>query len=98
MDDGLEIADVSGGVVIDVRVIPRAARSGVAGLRGGALLIRLTAPPVEGAANAELIEVVAAAAGVARKAVSLVSGGHSRQKRVQVLGITREAALARLLP
>ena len=98
MDDGLGIAAVPGGVVIDVRVIPRAGRSGVAGLRGGALLVRLTAPPVEGAANAELIEVVAAAAGVPRKAVSLVSGGRSRQKRVQVLGITREAALARLVP
>ena len=49
------------GVVITVRVIPRAARSGVAGTRDGALLVRLNAPPVDGAANAELIEVVAAA-------------------------------------
>ena len=62
------------GVVIDVRVIPRAARSEIAGLRGDAILVRLTAAPVDGAANEKLVEVIADAFGVPRRAVSLIAG------------------------
>ena len=83
------------GVVIDVRVIPRAAKAGLAGVRGGALLVRLSAPPVEGAANEELIAVLAKALDVPRRAVTIVSGERSRTKRVAVAGITRDAAEAR---
>ena len=83
----LNIASVPGGIVIEVRVVPRAAKSGVAGLRDGAMLVRLNAPPVEGAANEELIEIVANALGVPRRAVTLVSGARSRQKRLQVQGV-----------
>ena len=81
------ITSVPGGVVFDVRVIPRAAKAGIAGMRDGAVLVRLNAPPVEGAANEELIEVVADALGVPRRAVTLVSGARSRQKRLQVRGV-----------
>jgi hypothetical protein len=76
--------------VIEVRVIPRASKSGIAGVRDGALLVRLNAPPVDGAANAELIEVLSDAFGVPKRAVSIVSGERSRQKRVRVEGVTRE--------
>jgi uncharacterized protein (TIGR00251 family) len=85
-----------GSIVIDVRVVPRSSRSGVAGVRGGALLVRLHAPPVEGAANDELIDVVAAALDVPRRAVSIISGRHSREKRVRVTGIDRASAESRL--
>ena len=84
------------GVIVSVRVIPRAAKSGVAGTRGGALLVRLTAPPVEGAANAELIEVLASALGVPKRMVSIVGGERARQKRVHVAGIDAATAMARL--
>ena len=81
------------GVLIDVRVIPRASRSTIAGTRDGALLVRLAAPPVEGAANAELIEVIAKALDVPKRSVTLVSGERSKHKRVKVTGITpREVA------
>jgi hypothetical protein len=80
------------GVLIDVRVVPRAGRSGLAGTRGGALLVRLAAPPVEGAANAELIEVLAGLLGVPKRAVTIVAGERSRAKRVCVAGVTAEAA------
>ena len=90
------IAPTAGGVLIDVRVVPRAKRSGVAGQRGGALLVRLQAPPVEGAANVELIEVLAAALGVTRREVTIVAGEHSRQKRVKVTHIDAQTAAARL--
>jgi hypothetical protein len=76
--------------IIDVRVIPRAGKSGIAGMRGDALLVRLHAPPVDGAANAELIEVLAEALGVPKRAVSIASGERSRQKRVRIEGVTNE--------
>ncbi len=85
-----------GGVVINVRVIPRAGRSGPAGTRGDALLVRVQAPPVDGAANAELVEVIADLLSVPRRAVSVVSGERSRQKRVRVSGIDVTTAHARL--
>jgi uncharacterized protein (TIGR00251 family) len=84
------------GVIVSVRVIPRAGKSGVAGTRGGALLVRLTAPPVEGAANAELIQVLASALGVPKRMVSIVSGEHARQKRVHVAGMDTATAEALL--
>jgi uncharacterized protein (TIGR00251 family) len=84
------------GIIITVRVIPRAAKSGVAGTRGNALLVRLNAPPVAGAANTELIELMASALHVPRRAVSILGGEHSRQKRVRVEGIDMATARNRL--
>lgn len=84
------IASTPQGVVIDIRVIPRAGRSGLAGTRDGALLVRLQAPPVEGAANAELIEVLSDALGVAKRNITIVAGERSRLKRVRVEGVTAE--------
>ena len=89
------ITATAGGVVIEVRVIPRASRPGIAGSRNGALLVRLKAPPVEGAANAELIQLMAKTAGVPRRSVSIVSGDRGRTKRVAIAGIsTQDAARA----
>jgi hypothetical protein len=90
------IETTSDGVVITVRVIPRAARSGLAGTRGDAILVRLQAPPVEGAANEALVEVLAGALQVPKRAVSIVAGDRSRQKRVKVVGIDAATAAARL--
>jgi len=84
------------GVILTVRVIPRAAKSGVAGTRGDAVLVRLQAPPVEGAANAELIRVLAAVLDVPARAVAIVGGEHARQKRVRIAGIDAATASARL--
>lgn len=90
------ITATPGGIIIAVRVIPRAARSGVAGTRDNALLVRLNAPPVEGAANAELIEILAAALDVPRRSVTIVSGATSKQKRVRIAGIDAAHAASRL--
>jgi uncharacterized protein (TIGR00251 family) len=76
--------------LIEIRVIPRAGKSGFAGMRGESLLVRLNAAPVDGAANAELIEVIADALDVPKRAVSIVGGERSRQKRVHVDGVTQE--------
>ena len=74
--------------MLAIRVIPRARKHEIAGTREGALLVRLAAPPVEGAANDALMEWLADRLGVPRRAVRIVSGVRSRTKRVAVSGVT----------
>ena len=87
------VTETNGGVTFAVRVVPRSSRNQIVGVEGGALKIKLTAPPVEGAANAALIEFVAEWLGVRRSAVSIVSGDKARNKLVRVSGVTREQVL-----
>jgi uncharacterized protein len=75
---------------------PRATRSELVGIHDGRLKIRLTAPPVDGAANAELMRFLARRLGVPRSRISLLAGGTSKQKLVQVEGISHESALEKL--
>src|SRR3954449_549553 len=82
--------------VLRVRVQPRARRDEVVGERGGAVVIRLAAPPVEGKANAALVAFLANAAGVPRSHVEIARGGSARDKVVRVEGVG-EAALRRAL-
>lgn len=84
------------GALLDVRVQPRASRSEILGLRDGALRVRLTAPPVDGAANAALIEVLSKRLGLRKADLEIVSGAHGRQKRVLARGLTVEEAARRL--
>jgi len=83
--------------VLAVRVIPRARRTFVDGERAGAILIRLAAPPVDGAANDALVTFLAATLGVPRRAVTILAGHTSRDKRVEIAGIDDAAVRARLL-
>jgi uncharacterized protein (TIGR00251 family) len=84
------------GTIVNVRVIPRAGRSGVDGIRAGALLVRLAAAPVDGAANAELVEVLARTLKLPRRTLTVVSGERSRSKRVLVEGLAPAALLRQL--
>ena len=77
---------------LDVRVIPRAARDELAGLRDGRLLVRVTAPPLDGRANAAVCALLAKAAGVPKGAVCVVRGAGSRDKRVRIDGVADEQA------
>lgn len=77
-----------------VRVQPRASKDRIHGIHGDALRIQLTAPPVDGAANAALIEFLAAHLDLPRSAVRLVSGAHGRTK---LLEITADPARVRSL-
>ena len=81
---------------IAVRVIPRARKSQIAGTRGDALLVRLAAPPVDGAANAALVELLATRLGVPTRLVHIVSGERARDKRVVIAGVSAET-LSRIL-
>ena len=71
-------------IQVTIRVVPRASKSGIAGTRGGALLVRLQSAPVEGAANEELIALLAQTFGVPRRDVAIVAGEHSKLKRVVI--------------
>ena len=90
------ISSTADGIVIEVRVIPRASRSEVVGTRDGALLVRLNAPPVDGAANAELIVLLADTLEVPRRNITITAGATSKRKRVKVVGITADRATSRL--
>ena len=72
-----------------MRVIPRASRDEIAGARDGRVLVRVTAPPLDGRANAALCALLAKAAGVPKGAVSVVRGETSRDKRVRMDGDER---------
>jgi uncharacterized protein len=85
-----------GSVRFEVHARPRARESGIAGTRNGALLVRLAAPPVDGAANAELVSILASALAIARRDVELVRGEGSRAKLVGVRGLRAEEVRMRL--
>ena len=78
-------------------MVPRASATAVAGRHGDAVRIRVAAPPVDGAANVELVRFMAKRLGVSRSAVTIARGQSSRRKTVTIEGISTDAALARLL-
>jgi len=86
----------SDGAVLHVHVVPGAARAGVAGLHGDALRVRIAAPPVEGAANRELLRLLARLLGVRPGDLELEGGVHGREKRVRVRGLPAETVRERL--
>ena len=81
-----------------VHVKPRAARSGVLGVREGRLDVAVSAPPVEGKANAELVQILSRKLELPRRAITIVSGQTGRQKWVSVEGISQSDLLTRLAP
>jgi len=76
---------------IDVLVVPRASRTAVGPMVGDRLRVAVTAPPVDGEANAAVIDAVAQAFGVRRSSVSIVRGERGRRKTVSVEGAVPEA-------
>lgn len=92
----LRITQVEGGIRLDVRVQPRSSRNQVVGEQNGCLKIKLTAPPVEGEANAALVNFLADQLGVARRDIVLVKGEASRTKIVEIRGLEREELLKSL--
>ena len=81
---------------LSIKVIPRAKRNEVAGMREGELTVRLTAPPVEGAANEALLKFLAEALGLRRPDIALVSGERSRHKVIAVSGLSEAELSSRL--
>ena len=90
----LDYSETKDKLSFTVRVVPRASRTEVVGEADGVLRIRLAAPPVDGAANEELVRVLARALRVSRRAVTITAGQTSRLKRIAVSGIAPEALLS----
>ena len=86
--------DSSSAADLHVRVVPRAGRTEIAGVRDGAVVVRLAAAPVDGAANTELIDLLARTLRIAKRNITIASGERSRVKRVRIAGLTREQITA----
>lgn len=93
----LEIREREGAVQVQVRVQPRAGRDEIVGAIDGALKIRLQAPAVENRANEALVQYLAALLKRPKAAVRILSGERSRNKRVEIQGVTGQQVLALLL-
>jgi uncharacterized protein len=94
-EDLIEHKIRDGRLVFRVQVAPRSSRSEIVGEHNGSLRVRLAAPPVDGAANDELIRVLAKTFKVSRSSVTILSGHSSRLKQVSIEGVS-ESALQKL--
>jgi uncharacterized protein (TIGR00251 family) len=92
LDFGLALVMINytekdGRLIFKVRVVPRSSRNEIVGEHDGALRVKLTAPPVEGAANTALVRILARAFKVSPAAVEIISGQTSRTKTVGIVGV-----------
>ena len=87
---------VQGSALLVTRIQPRASKNEIIPMEGGALKVRLTAPPVDGAANEGLIRFLSEVLGIAKSRVEIISGQTSREKRIRIGGMS-EAEARRLL-
>lgn len=86
----MNVREQDGGVTFDILVQPRASRAKLGPVHDGRLKIAVTSPPVDGEANAAVIELLAKSLGVARGAVEVIAGASSRRKTVRVVGVTKQ--------
>ena len=82
---------------VNLRVIPRAPRNVISGERDGRIVVRVNAPPIDHAANAAVVALLAERLDLPRRAIRIVGGEASRNKTVEIDGLDAAAARARLL-
>lgn len=75
------------GITIEIKVEPRASKAGIAGVVGDCLKVKITSAPVDGAANKQLIDLLAKEFGIGKSSVKIVQGERSRRKVVKLLGV-----------
>ncbi len=92
----VKISENCDGVLVPVHVAPRASKSQVAGPFAGALKVRLAAPPVDGAANSELIKTLAKFFGVPKSSISIVKGLSSKRKTIKITGLNMASATEKI--
>jgi len=85
----VHLTEKDGGIVFDVRVVPRASKSEIVGAHDGALKVRIASPPVDGAANAELIKLFSKRFGVSKGDISIVAGETSKNKRIKIANLSQ---------
>jgi uncharacterized protein (TIGR00251 family) len=84
----MDIIELNGAAKFAVRVVPRASKSEIVGEHDGALKVRIASPPVDGAANAELIRLLAKTFKISKSDVDITSGQTSKTKHVRITGVT----------
>jgi uncharacterized protein len=89
----INYTEKDGAIFFGVRVVPRASKSEVVGEHDGALKARIASPPVDGAANAELIKLLSKVFGVSKSEVEIVSGLTSKQKQIKISNLASEKFL-----
>jgi uncharacterized protein len=89
----INLSEKTGAVIFSVRVVPRASKSEIVGELDGALKIRIAAPPVDGAANAELTKLLAKTFGVSKSAVEILAGQTSKTKQVKIANLAADKFL-----
>ena len=92
----IKISETDGAIIFNVRVVPNASRNEIVGEHDGALKIKIAAPPVEGAANAELRKFLSKKFSVAKSGVEIISSQNSKNKQVKIYN-TDKGALLKLL-
>jgi uncharacterized protein (TIGR00251 family) len=90
------IRDARDGAVIEVILAPRSSRLAIVGIHGGRLKIALTAPPVDGKANDQLVKFFAKQFGVSRDCIQIVAGLKSRKKSILLQGVVKACLAATL--
>jgi hypothetical protein len=96
MNTGLQISETREGLTVRLHVLPRAKRSEIAGFHNGALKIKVTAPPVDDAANRAIVEFFSELLSVPRSNLKILSGNKSREKVLQIKGIPLAGFMARI--
>lgn len=92
----LDIKEHVDGVVLKIKVQPRSSKNRISGVLGDALKVMLTAPPVDGEANAACIDFFASLFKVAKSRVEIISGHTGRTKLVKIFGLNKSELLERL--
>jgi uncharacterized protein len=82
----IQFSEKDDALIFDVKVVPRASKSEIVGELGGALKIRIASPPVDGAANAELVRLLSKTFGVSKSEVEIVVGETSKTKQIKIKG------------
>jgi uncharacterized protein (TIGR00251 family) len=86
----IRLTEKNGSLVFNARVLPKSSKSEIVGEIDGALRVKLKSPPVDGAANEELIKLLAKEFGVAKSAIEIISGQTSKTKQILVANISIE--------
>lgn len=86
----IQFTEKNNALYFTVRVVPRASKSEIAGELGGALKVRIASPPIDGAANAELVKLLAKTFNVSKSAVIILSGQTSKTKQVKISNVKSE--------
>ncbi len=94
----LKIQEADGGVVFSVKVVPAGSRTAISGLLDGTLKIKGSAPPQKDRANDCLIDFLAKQLGVKKSNVKIIAGQTSPIKKVQILGLSSETVVEKLIP